>query len=83
MEFVKNLGVGVAKFNVETPYLTPEIKMVLAFIGGVLGALTGGIDGLLYGLIVLMVSDYASGVLLAIVNHKMSSRIGAKGIAKK
>ncbi len=83
MELIKNLGVGVAKINVETPYLTTEVKTILAIIGGVLGALTGGMDGLLYGLIVLMVVDYFSGVILAIVNQKMSSRIGAKGIAKK
>ncbi len=83
LEIIKNLCVGVTKINVETPYLTPEFKTVLAVIGGVLGALAGGMDGLLYGLIILMVVDYFSGVLLAIVNHKMSSRIGAKGIAKK
>ncbi len=83
MEFIKSLGVGVTRLNVETPYLTPEFKTIFAIIGGVLGALVGGMDGLLYGLIVLMVIDYISGVLLAIVNHEMSSRIGAKGIAKK
>lgn len=43
----------------------------------------GAADGLLYALIVLIVLDYVTGVCVAIHTRKVSSTIGAKGIAKK
>ncbi len=93
MDFIKSIGsltkvtaiefINIVKINAETPYLTPEIKTILLIIGGFIGALMGGMDSLLYALIVMMCVDYISGVILAIVNHKMSSKIGSRGIAKK
>jgi len=41
------------------------------------------LDGFLYALIAFVVVDYIMDVLRAIVKKKMSSRIGAQGIAKK
>ena len=52
-------------------------------IGGWLGYFLGGYDGLLYALIVFMVVDYITGVMCAIVDKKLSSAVGFKGICRK
>ena len=59
------------------------IQVVFTAIGGTLGWYLGGLDGFLYALIAFVVVDYITGVLRAIVEKKLSSRIGAQGIAKK
>lgn len=59
------------------------IQTAFAAIGGTLGWYLGGLDGFLYALIAFVVVDYITGVLRAIVEKKLSSRIGAHGIAKK
>lgn len=59
------------------------IQAAIAAIGGTLGWFLGGLDGFLYALIAFVVADYITGVLRAIVEKKLSSRIGAHGIAKK
>lgn len=53
-----------------------------AVIGGAVFIL-GGLDKLLLTLLVLLVMDYVAGVLKAICQKQLSSRIGSKGIAKK
>ena len=57
--------------------------MVFAAIGGWLGWFLGGTDGFLYALIAFVVIDYITGIMCAIVDHKLSSEIGFKGIFKK
>ena len=59
------------------------IKSALAAIGGVIGYFIGGVDGLMITLIAFIAVDYISGVLVAIVKHKLNSEIGFKGICKK
>lgn len=59
------------------------IKSALAAIGGVIGYFLGGVDGLMITLIAFIAVDYISGVLVAIVKHKLNSEIGFKGICKK
>lgn len=59
------------------------MQCVFAAIGGALGAVLGGWDGFLYALIAFVVIDYLTGVLVAILNHKLSSSVGFHGIAKK
>ena len=59
------------------------IQMVFTGIGGWLGYFLGGYDGLLYALIVFMVVDYITGVMCAIVDKKLSSAVGFKGICRK
>ena len=59
------------------------IKCITGFIGAVFGFIFGAFDGLFYALIALIVIDYISGVLVAIVEKKLSSEVGFKGIAKK
>ena len=45
--------------------------------------LVGGIDYSLIALLIIMALDYITGVISAIYNKELSSRIGAKGILKK
>ncbi len=59
------------------------IQVVFAAIGGWLGWFLGGTDGFLYALIAFVVIDYITGIMCAIVDHKLSSEIGFKGIFKK
>ena len=59
------------------------IKATFTAIGGYLGYVLGGHDSFLYALIAFVVIDYFTGVMLAIINRKLSSAIGFKGIFKK
>lgn len=56
---------------------------VFAAIGGWIGWFLGGSDGLLYALIAFVVMDYITGVMCAVIDQKLSSEIGFKGIFKK
>lgn len=59
------------------------IQMAFAMAGGGLGYFLGGYDGLLYALIAFVVIDYITGVLCAVIDKKLSSSIGFKGICRK
>lgn len=59
------------------------IQVAFAAIGGWLGWFMGGCDGLLYALIAFVVVDYITGVMCAVVDKKLSSAVGFKGIFKK
>jgi len=59
------------------------VQTAFAGLGGFLGWYLGGLDGFLYALIAFVAVDYITGVLRAIVEKQLSSRIGAHGIAKK
>jgi toxin secretion/phage lysis holin len=58
-------------------------QTAIAAIGGWLGWMLGGLDGLLYALITFVVMDYVLGVFCAIIERKLSSAVGAQGIFKK
>ncbi len=58
-------------------------QTAFAGIGGFLGWYLGGLDGFMYTLIAFVTVDYVTGVLRAVVEKQLSSRIGAQGIAKK
>mgnify|MGYP002582449712 CR=1 FL=1 len=60
-----------------------KIQMAIAAIGGWLGYFLGGMDGLMIALIVFMALDYITGLMCAIVDKKLSSAVGFKGICKK
>ena len=60
-----------------------DIQLVITAFGGVIGAFLGNMDGLLYTLIAFIIIDYITGFLCAIVEHDLSSEVGARGIAKK
>ncbi len=59
------------------------VQVALAALGGFLGWFLGGFDGFLYALVALMVADYITGVMCAIVNKTLSSEVGFRGIFKK
>lgn len=59
------------------------LKAILAAICTMCGFLFGDMDGLMIALVALIVLDYISGVTAAAVEHRLSSEVGAKGIAKK
>ena len=60
-----------------------KVQIAITAIGGWLGYFLGGMDGLMIALIVLMTLDYISGVMCAIIDRKLSSAVGFKGICKK
>ena len=60
-----------------------SIQIVITAIGGWLGWFLGGCDGLLYALIAFAAVDYVTGVMCAIVDKKLSSSVGFKGIFRK
>lgn len=59
------------------------IQIIFSGIATGLSFLFGGLDMALEVLLVVMVLDYATGVLKAWVNGTLDSRIGKKGIVKK
>ncbi len=59
------------------------IQLVFAGIGGWLGYFLGGCDGLILALIAFVVIDYITGVMCAVVDKKLSSAVGFKGICRK
>lgn len=58
-------------------------KSIIAALCAAMGFVFGDMNGLMIALIALIVLDYISGVLAAIAEKKLSSEVGAKGIAKK
>lgn len=59
------------------------IQFVIAAIGGWLGYFLGGCDGPLIALVVFVAADYATGVMCAVSDKKLSSEVGFKGICRK
>ena len=59
------------------------IQLIFTAVGGWLGWFLGGCDGLLYALLAFVVIDYITGVMSAIVDKKLSSAVGFKGICRK
>lgn len=59
------------------------LKSIINGIIGVAGFLIGEFDGLYKALLALIIADYITGVIVAIVKKQLSSEVGAKGIAKK
>lgn len=60
-----------------------KVQIAITALGGWLGYFLGGMDGLMIAHIVLMTLDYVSGVMCAIIDKKLSSAVGFKGICKK
>ena len=60
-----------------------KLQLAISAIGGWLGYFLGGVDGLMTALIIFMVTDYVTGLMCAIVDKQLSSRVGFKGLFKK
>lgn len=63
--------------------LVYHLPKFFAFIGSLVGVLLGGYDGFLYTLLSFILIDYLTGVIAAIIQRQVSSKIGFNGILKK
>lgn len=59
------------------------IQVVFTALGGWMGYFLGGCDGLIIALILFVAIDYITGFMCGIVDKKLSSQVGFKGIFKK
>ena len=59
------------------------LSLVMAAIGLWLGLFLGPFNGLLIALVCFIVADYITGVASAVINKKMSSAVGFRGILRK
>ena len=59
------------------------VQLVFAAVGGWLGYFLGGCDGLLIALVVFVVVDYVTGVMCAVSDKELSSKVGFRGICRK
>ena len=60
-----------------------KIQGAITVIGGWLGDFLGGMDGLMIALVVFVILDYVTGIMCAVVDKKLSSAVGFKGICRK
>jgi len=58
-------------------------QAAIAAAGGGLGYFLGGWDGFLYALLTFVVIDYVTGLMCAVLDKKLSSEVGFRGIFKK
>ena len=58
-------------------------KGIIAFFCTLFGYLFGTFDGMMAALISLIVLGYITGIIAAAAEKKLSSEVGARGIAKK
>ena len=58
-------------------------SIITGIAGGIIASLFGAWNTLLWALIIIMVLDYASGLIKAVYTSTMSSKIGFKGLLKK
>ena len=60
-----------------------EFRLSATIVGTAISEWVGGLDGLLEALIIFVVIDYVTGVFCAVVEKKLSSTVGFKGIFQK
>lgn len=60
-----------------------QLSIVGGIVGGFFCKLLGGWDTILSALVALVILDYITGVLKAIVTKTLSSTVGFKGLIKK
>lgn len=59
------------------------IRTISAAVGAAVGFLFGQLNGLFWAVIALMAIDYVTGVLVAVMNKRLSSEVGFRGLVKK
>lgn len=59
------------------------IDSIAGAVGAVLGFMYGEVSGLFWALIAFMALDYITGVVVAIIEKRLSSEVGFRGLAKK
>lgn len=63
-----------------------DVTITKAALGTVVAAISGffgGLDGVMYALVVFMTLDYATGVAVAVKERKLSSEVGFWGLVRK
>jgi len=58
-------------------------QLGISSVGAYIGYALGGWDGFLYALLAFVVIDYITGLMCAVLDKKLSSEIGFRGIFKK
>jgi len=58
-------------------------RLIFVSIGGFIGWFLGGVDGFMYALIIFVVVDYVTGVMVSVLERRLSSAVGFSGICKK
>ena len=86
MRFIQRMALGkrghiMRDFNIDL--IWTKLQIAITGIGGWLGYVLGGMDGLLIALVVFITIDYITGIMCAVIDKKLSSAVGAKGIFKK
>ena len=61
----------------------PTIKTISAAIGASIGYFIGGVDAMMEALLLFMALDYLTGVMCAVLDKRLSSAVGFRGIFKK
>ena len=60
-----------------------EFRYSLSVLCAIAGFLFGNIDGLILALIAFMILDYITGVVVGVIEKKLSSSAGFEGLLKK
>lgn len=60
-----------------------DIQILISVTGAWVGYFLGGRDGLIITLLIFVIFDYITGVLCAIQDKELSSKVGFRGISKK
>ena len=63
--------------------LVNTIQMIVTVLGGYIGYFLGGWDGFLYALVAFVIIDYITGLMVAVLEKRLSSAVGFRGIFKK
>lgn len=64
-------------------FIWVRVQAALTAVAGVLGYFVGGWDGMLVTLVVFMAVDYVTGVACAVIEKKLASDAGFRGLFKK
>lgn len=59
------------------------LRTISAAVGAAVGFLFGQLNGLFWAVIALMAIDYVTGVIVAVLNKRLSSEVGFRGLVKK
>ncbi len=63
--------------------LINNLQIFFSALGGYIGWFIGGVDSFLYALMAFVIIDYITGVMGALVDKRLSSEVGYRGIFKK
>ena len=63
--------------------LINNFQLIFTAVGAYAGWFLGGFDGFLYALVAFVAVDYITGLMAAVLEKKLSSEIGFRGIFKK